>query len=168
MDEKFDQYVSDINKLLYGYGQDLAMSGAKPWEQRFGAPDIALVLIPIAGWFIKTVLEVIVEHEVKKRLEREPIEKKISDIDSRLHNIEVLVNQTIKREISIPLANEKLRRYYSEVMQQYESLGRPDYLQIKTHNEELLEVLQGIGLTRRRALKLSAEIIEVSEKILLK
>lgn len=166
MDKEFDQLVTEIEKSLRGYGQDLAMRGAKPWEQRFGTPEIALALITIAGWFLKTVLKVIIEHEVKKRLERKSIEKKISDINIRLHNIEMTVNQAMQQEISAPLANEILRKYYLEVMQQYKSLDKPDYILIRTHNEELLEILQGIGLIRRRALKLSAEIIKISVKYL--
>ncbi len=165
MDMEFDQLVTEIEKSLYGYGQDLAMRGAKPWEQRFGTPDIAIALIPIAGWFLKTVLKVIIEHEVKKGLEKKSI-KKISDIDIKLHDIEMIINQAIQQELSAPLGVEILREYYLEVMQQYKSLGKPDYILIRTHNEELLEILQGIGLTRRKALKLSAEIIEISVKFL--
>ena len=166
MDKDFDLFTIEIGKLLRGYGQDLAMRGAQPWEQRFGTPEIALVIIPIAGWFIKTVLEVIIETEVKKRLEKKSVEKKISDIEMRLQNIEIVVNQAMQQELSTLSVNEMLRKHYSEVMQQYKSLGKPDDIQAKIHNEELLEILQSVGLTRRKALKLSTEIIEISVKYL--
>lgn len=161
-DERFDLHCTEIKKLLSGYGQELAMSGAEPWAQRFGAPEVALALIPIMGWFLQTILKVIIEHEVKRRLETKPVEGKLSDFGARLRNLETTVDQATRREIPVSAAKEELSRSYIEIMQRFETLEGIEFTFTEEHTNDLLQVLQSIGLTHRKALRLSAEIVEVS------
>lgn len=165
-DKRFDLHSEEIEKLLRGYGQDLAMSGAEPWTQRFGTLEVALALIPIMGWFLQTILKVVIEHEVKRRLETKPGEKELSDFDARLRKIETIVDQATRGEIPVSAAKEELSMSYRETMQRFETLEGIEFTFTEQHTDDLLEVLQSIGLTRRKALRLSAEIVEVSARFL--
>lgn len=155
-DEVFDLHCTEIKKLLSSYGQDLATKGTT--GQPFGAPEVAMALIFIIGWFLRTTLKVIIEHEVKKRLQTEPIDEKLSSLDARLQKLEFIVGQASRQEISSPLVIEELRRFYAEVTQRLDTTGRPGFTFSKEYADDLLKTLQGLGLTKRRALRLSAEI----------
>jgi hypothetical protein len=161
-DQRFGQHSEEIEKLLRGYGQDLAMSGAEPWTQRFGAPEVALALIPIMAWFLQTILKAVIEHEVKRRLGTKPVEKQLSDFDARLRRLETIVDQATRREIPVSAAKQELSSAYIEIMQRFETLEEIEFTFTQQHTDDLLDVLQGIGLTRRKALRLSAAIVEVS------
>ena len=163
VEDEFDQYSKEIGKELRLYGQDLATRGTK--GQPFGAIEISMAIIPIVGWFLKTILKVIIEHEVKKRLEKEN-EAKLADLGARLNKLESVVSQVTRKEILISNANEELRKLYSDILTQFAAMKESEFKFTSDQIEDMVEVLQSVGLTRRRALILSAKIMDASLEFL--
>ncbi len=149
--------LNEIEDLLAGYGQDFATRGMPPNIQPWASLEIAVVLLAIFAWFAKTVLKTTIEQIVKNRMSEKQAQAKLSKLEGQI--------SFLQREIEYLLSmNHKSDERLFELEQVCTDIAtsandKDDQTTVVCLSEEsmmeLAEILNELGLTRRKANRLA-------------
>lgn len=154
---EFADFRRTFEDSLSAYGQDFAMRGAKPGEQRWGDPVLGLAVAGTALWVAKVAIEALIKAVVAGGVEQKVGSRELKDLLDRVHTLETNFAELANGQVSVRDGLEVLDRDVAGALA--ELRGRVEGLQhLDTETASLQAVFMQLGLTPRRAERAASDI----------
>lgn len=155
-DSRLKRLSRDVEDLLVGYGQDLAHRNVKPGIQLWGHPELAVAVLAIVAWFLRTAAQPVIEASVKKRLSS----KEATDLQRRVESLESIIAQLVDQHDnsrSIEAISDSLSQVLNDVANKVVALPPVEGKEL----DGLVGLLVSLGLTKRKAAQLAPRVRDV-------
>jgi cell division protein FtsB len=146
-----------IEVSLRAYGQDFAMRGAAPGEQRWGDPVLALAVAGVALWAVRVAAEAAIKEIVARRVARKAKSRELEELLKRVEALETRFDELANGQIAVRDGIEVLDRGVAEALAELRAHVE-DLRHTDMEAASLQAVFVKLGLTQRRAKSAASDV----------
>ena len=161
----YDEIFNQIENILRGHGQDLALRDEKnKGVQAWAFPELLIFASCIAIWILQIIGKAIIEELVKKFTDRKS--ETIIKLEERIADLERFSNQLLIRTSNPDI--QEITAYLKATAARFEDARRLHDLELKINisraQDELTSYLTKEGLTERKSRFLASKLTIILPK----